>query len=56
MLMRQAYLALHQGKEAGAEFQRFIYPLASLARLGLARAYTEPHMATLFRSTQMSKS
>ena len=43
----QAYLALHQGKEAAAEFQKFIdhrtivanYPLASLARLGLARAY-----------------
>ena len=43
----QAYLALHQGKEAAAEFQKFIdhrsivanYPLASLARVGLARAY-----------------
>jgi serine/threonine protein kinase len=43
----QAYLALHQGKEAAAEFQKFIehrsivanFPLASLARLGLARAY-----------------
>jgi serine/threonine protein kinase len=43
----QAYLALHQGKEAAAEFLKFIdhrtivanYPLASLARLGLARAY-----------------
>jgi tetratricopeptide (TPR) repeat protein len=43
----QAYLALKQGKEAAAEFQKFIdhrtivanYPLASLARLGLARAY-----------------
>jgi tetratricopeptide (TPR) repeat protein len=43
----QAYLALHQGKEAAVEFQKFIdhrtivanYPLASLARLGLARAY-----------------
>jgi eukaryotic-like serine/threonine-protein kinase len=43
----QAYLALHQGKEAAAEFRKFIdhrtivanYPLASLARLGLARAY-----------------
>jgi tetratricopeptide (TPR) repeat protein len=42
----QAYLALHQGKEAAAEFQKFIdhrtivanYPLASLARLGLARS------------------
>jgi serine/threonine protein kinase/tetratricopeptide (TPR) repeat protein len=42
----QAYLALHQGNEAAAEFQKFIdhrtivanYPLASLARLGLARA------------------
>jgi eukaryotic-like serine/threonine-protein kinase len=43
----QAYLALHQGKEAAAEFQKFIdhrtivanSPLASLAHLGLARAY-----------------
>ena len=42
-----AYLALKQGKEAAAEFQKFIdhhtivanFPLASLARLGLARAY-----------------
>ena len=44
----QAYLALRQSKEAAAEFQKFIdhrtmvgnYPLASLARLGLARAYS----------------
>jgi eukaryotic-like serine/threonine-protein kinase len=43
----QAYLVLHQGQEAAAEFQKFIdhrtivanSPLASLARLGLARAY-----------------
>jgi serine/threonine protein kinase/predicted Zn-dependent protease len=43
----QAHLALHQGKEAVAEFQNFTnhrsvvinFPLASLARLGLARAY-----------------
>jgi serine/threonine protein kinase len=43
----QAYLALHQGKEAAAEFQKFVdhrtivanYPLSSLARLGLARSY-----------------
>jgi tetratricopeptide (TPR) repeat protein len=43
----QAHLALHQGKEAAAEFQKFNdhrtvvinFPLASLARLGLARAY-----------------
>ena len=43
----QAYLALHQGKEAGVEFQKFLdhrtivanSPLASLARVGLARAY-----------------
>ena len=42
----QAYLALHQGKEAAAEFQKFVdhrtiaanSPLASLAHLGLARA------------------
>jgi tetratricopeptide (TPR) repeat protein len=43
----QAHLALHQGKEAAAEFQKFIdhrtivvnSPLAALARIGLARAY-----------------
>jgi tetratricopeptide (TPR) repeat protein len=43
-----AYLALHQGKEAAAEFQKFIdhrtivvnFALAPLARLQLARAYT----------------
>jgi eukaryotic-like serine/threonine-protein kinase len=43
----QAYLALRQGQQAAAEFQKFIdhrtivanYPLASLAHLGLARAY-----------------
>jgi ATP/maltotriose-dependent transcriptional regulator MalT len=42
----QAYRALHQGKEAAAEFQKFIdhrtivvnSPLAALARLQLARA------------------
>jgi hypothetical protein len=44
----QAYLDLRQGKEAAAEFQKFLdhrgvvvnYPLAALSRLGLARAYT----------------
>ena len=44
----QAYLQLHQGDEAGAEFQKFIdhrgivfnFPLGALAHLGLARAYT----------------
>jgi serine/threonine protein kinase len=43
----QVYLALHEGKEAAAEFQKFIdhrtivanSPLAALAHLGLARAY-----------------
>jgi eukaryotic-like serine/threonine-protein kinase len=43
----QAYLALHQGKEAAGEFQKFVdhraivvnSPLAALARLQLARAY-----------------
>jgi eukaryotic-like serine/threonine-protein kinase len=43
----QAYLMLHQGNEAAAEFQKFLVhsgvavnsPLAALARLGLARAY-----------------
>jgi eukaryotic-like serine/threonine-protein kinase len=46
-LRGQAYLALHQGKEAAAEFQKFIdhrgvvvnCPLGVLAHLGLARAY-----------------
>ena len=54
----QAYLALHQGKEAAAEFQKFIdhrtivanYPLASLARLGLARAYALQRDATKSRT------
>jgi eukaryotic-like serine/threonine-protein kinase len=43
----QAYLILRQGKEAAAEFQKFLdhrgivinYPLGALAQLGLARAY-----------------
>ncbi len=43
----QAYLLLHQGKEAAAEFQKFLdhrgvavnCPLSALARLQLARAY-----------------
>jgi eukaryotic-like serine/threonine-protein kinase len=43
----QVYLALHQGTEAAAEFQKFVdhptivanSPLASLAHLGLARAH-----------------
>jgi eukaryotic-like serine/threonine-protein kinase len=43
----QAYLMLHDGTRAGAEFQKFIdhrgvvvnFPWGSLARLGLARAY-----------------
>ena len=43
----QAYLMLHQGKEAAAEYQKFLdhpgavgnFPLGALARLGLARAY-----------------
>ena len=43
----EAYLALHQGREAAVEFQKFLdhkgmvvnCPLAALARLGLARAY-----------------
>ncbi len=43
----QAYLSLHQGKEAAAEFQKFLdhrgvavnCPLAALARLQLGRAY-----------------
>ena len=43
----QAYLDLHQGREAAGEFQKFLdhrgvvvsYSLAALAHLGLARAY-----------------
>jgi len=43
----EAYLRLHRGKEAAAEYQKFIdhwgavrnFPLGALARLGLARAY-----------------
>jgi hypothetical protein len=43
----QAYLLLHRGGEAAAEFQRILdhrgivmnCPLGALARLGLARAY-----------------
>ena len=43
----QAFLAMHQAHEAAVEFQKFIdhsgavqnYPLAALARVGLARAY-----------------
>jgi len=46
-MLGEAYLALHQGSAAAAEFQKFLghkgmlgnCPLASLARLGLARAY-----------------
>ncbi len=46
-LRGQAYLAMHQGSEAVAEFQKYIdhpgvvqnYPLGALARMGLARAY-----------------
>jgi tetratricopeptide (TPR) repeat protein len=45
----QAYLLLHKGKEAAAEFQKFLdhsalvvnNPLFGLAHLGLARAYTQ---------------
>jgi tetratricopeptide (TPR) repeat protein/predicted Ser/Thr protein kinase len=44
----QAYLLLHRGNEAAAEFQKFLAhrgvigncPLGALAHLGLARAYT----------------
>jgi tetratricopeptide (TPR) repeat protein len=46
-LRGEAYLMLHNGKRAAAEFQKFIdhrglvvnFPLGALARLGLARAY-----------------
>ncbi|MFY9559080.1 MAG: winged helix-turn-helix domain-containing protein [Terriglobales bacterium] len=45
----EAYLQLHRGKEAAAEYQKFVnywgavrnFPLGALARLGLARAYAE---------------
>jgi len=43
----EAYLRLHRGKEAAAEYQKFVdhwgavktFPLGALARLGLGRAY-----------------
>ena len=46
-LRGEAYLMLHDGKAAAAEFQKFVdhyglvgnFPWAALARLGLARAY-----------------
>ncbi len=46
-LRGQAFLALHEGREAAAEFQKYVdhpgvvqnYHLGSLARVGLARAY-----------------
>ena len=46
-LRGEAYLLLHDGKEAAAEFQKFLdhrglvgnFPWGVLARLGLARAY-----------------
>ena len=46
-LRGEAYLMLHDGKAAAAEFQKFIdhyglvvnFPWGALARLGLARAY-----------------
>jgi predicted Zn-dependent protease len=46
-LRGQAYLMLHDGNAAAAEFQKFIdhrgvvvnFPWGALARLGLARAY-----------------
>jgi len=45
----EAYLALHDGNRAAAEFQKFVdhrgmvgnFPWGALARLGLARAYAE---------------
>ena len=58
-LRGEAYLMLHDGKAAAAEFQKFIdhyglvvnFPWGALARLGLARAYaleaaTDPPPAT----------
>jgi hypothetical protein len=49
-LRREAYLKLHDGNQAAAEFQKFIdyrrlvvnFPWGALARLGLARAYAIP--------------
>jgi eukaryotic-like serine/threonine-protein kinase len=60
----QAYLALHEGKEAAAEFQKFVdhrtivanSPLASLARLGLARAYALQGDTTRARSAYQTSS
>jgi len=58
-LRGQAYLDLHQGNQAAAEFQKFFdhrgvilnYPLAALARLGLARAYAMQGNAAMAKST-----
>jgi tetratricopeptide (TPR) repeat protein len=54
----QAYLQLHQGNEAAAEFQKFLdhrgfvfnFPLGALAHLGLARAYALSGDTTKSRS------
>jgi len=55
----RAYLAMHHGKEAAAEFQKFIdhravvvnFSLAALARLGLARAYALKEDSTSARGS-----
>jgi serine/threonine protein kinase len=55
----RAYLALRQGKEAATEFHKFIdhrtvivnFPLAALARLGLARAYALQRDSTRTRAS-----
>ena len=55
----RAYLALHRGNEAAAEFQKFIdhrtvvvnFSLAALARLGLARAYAMQGDSTRARAS-----
>ena len=68
-LRREAYLRLHNGSAAAAEFQKFVdhravlanFPTGSLAHLGLARAYVckattakpAPHTKTFSRFGKM---
>src|ERR1035437_10045619 len=58
-LRGEAYLMLHDGNRAAAEFQKFIdhrgvvmnFPCSALARLGLARAYAMQGDTAKARST-----